>query len=147
MLVRDYMTSTVSTLKDDSTLLEAALMVRQTGKRHVPILSAVNAAPVGILSDRDILRLGPSDLLKDDVEAYNKIFGQTPIAGVMTKNPISVTPDTPVAQVVQLMHSMKIGAVLVVENESLKGIVTISDMLSLLMDLLSTDQPLSAAAF
>lgn len=147
MLVREYMTTTVTTVKDDATLLDAALLVRQTGKRHVPVVSAATGAPVGIVSDRDIARLGPSDLMADDEEQYNQIFGQTPIVSVMTKNPLSVAPDAPILQAVQLMHSMKIGAVLVVEENSLKGILSVSDMLSLLMDMLTTDQPLSAAAF
>ena len=147
MLIRECMTTTLSTLKDDASLLEAAVLVRQTGKRHVPIVSAKTGAPVGIVSDRDIARLGPSDLMGDDEEQYNRVFGQTLVASVMTKNPITMAPDTPVLQAAQTMHSMKIGAILVVENGELEGIVTISDMLSVLMDMLQTDQPLSAAAF
>ena len=38
---------------------------------------------------------------------------------------------------VTILHSKKIGAVLVVENEELVGILTISDMLGLLHELLS----------
>ena len=40
MFVRDYMTRNVTTLADDVKLLDAALMIRRTGKRHVPVVSA-----------------------------------------------------------------------------------------------------------
>ena len=38
--VRDYMTSTVTTLTVDACLLDAAMLIRRTGKRHVPVVSA-----------------------------------------------------------------------------------------------------------
>ena len=50
MLVRDYMTTNVTTLTDDLRLLDAALMIRRTGKRHVPILSATDGTVVGIIT-------------------------------------------------------------------------------------------------
>src|SRR5439155_888607 len=34
MLVRDYMTRKVSSLREDATLLDAALLIRHSGKRH-----------------------------------------------------------------------------------------------------------------
>jgi acetoin utilization protein AcuB len=138
MFVRDYMTRNVTTLADDVKLLDAALMIRRTGKRHVPIVSAETGKVVGIISDRDILRLTPSVLSGEtSEEEYNRVFEETPITRAMTKNPLSVTPDAPVAEAVQLLFSKKIGAVLAMEDGDLKGILTVSDMLGLLSELLT----------
>lgn len=138
MFVRDYMTRNVTTLADDAKLLDAALMIRRTGKRHVPIISAENGKVVGIISDRDILRLTPSILSGDTTEEeYNRVFEDTPITQAMTKNPLSITPDAPVAEAVQMLYSKKIGAVLAMEDGDLKGILTVSDMLGLLSELLT----------
>src|SRR5438128_2462186 len=41
------MTQSVTTLPDDARLLDAALMIRRTGKRHVPIVSAVDGKLLG----------------------------------------------------------------------------------------------------
>ena len=138
MLVRDYMTRNVTTLLDDTKLLDAALMIRRTGKRHVPIVSAQTGKVVGIVSDRDILRLTPSVLSGETTEEeYNRVFEETPITQAMTKNPLSLSPNTPVVDAVQLLFSKKIGAVLAVEDGDLRGILTVSDMLGLLNELLT----------
>jgi acetoin utilization protein AcuB len=138
MFVRDYMTRNVTTLADDVKLLDAALMIRRTGKRHVPIVSAETGKLVGIISDRDILRLTPSILSGETTEEeYNRVFEETPITKAMTKNPLTVSPDTPVVEAVQMLYTKKIGAVLAVEDGDLKGILTVSDMLGLLNELLT----------
>jgi acetoin utilization protein AcuB len=138
MFVRDYMTRNVTTLPDDAKLLDAALMIRRTGKRHVPIVSKDGGKLVGIISDRDILRLTPSVLSSDMTEdEYNRVFEDTPITKAMTRNPLTVTPDTPIVDAVQMLYSKKIGAVVAVENEDIVGILTISDMLGLLTELLA----------
>lgn len=138
MFVRDYMTRNVTTLSDDAKLLDAALMIRRTGKRHVPIVSAASGKLVGIISDRDILRLTPSVLTAEMTEdEYNRVFEDTSITKAMTKNPLTVSPDAPISEAVQLLYSKKIGAVLAVSDGDLKGILTVSDMLGLLNELLT----------
>jgi acetoin utilization protein AcuB len=137
MLVRDYMTATVTTLTDDSKLLDAALMIRRTGKRHVPIVSAKTGKVVGIVSDRDVSRLAPSILSQQSEEEYNEIFENTPISLGMTKEPISVTPDAPISDAVQILYTKKISGLLVMENGELKGILTVTDMLGLLSEMLN----------
>ncbi len=136
MLVRDYMTAKVTTLRDDARLLDAALLIRRTGKRHVPILD-VQDHVVGIISDRDVSRLAPSMLARMTPEDYNSIFEATPITVAMTKDPVIVAPDTPVREAVSILYAKKIGALLVVENGKLAGILTTSDMLGLLNELLN----------
>ncbi len=139
MRVRDYMTTSVTTLPDDSRLLDAALLIRRTGKRHVPILSPEGKV-VGIISDRDVSRLAPSMLAHMTPEDYNRVFESTPITSAMTKSPMMVSPDAPVAEAVALLYTKKIGALLAVEDGKLVGILTVSDMLGLLNELLSGSQ-------
>jgi CBS domain-containing protein len=138
MFVRDYMTRNVTTLADDAKLLDAALMIRRTGKRHVPIISALTGKVVGIVSDRDILRLSPSVLTGETTEEeYNQVFENTPITEAMTPDPISVSPDAPISEAVEVLNLKKISAVLAIQDGDLKGIVTVTDMLGLLNELLS----------
>lgn len=136
VLVRDYMTSSVSSLTEDACLLDAALMIRHSGKRHVPVVTAENKV-VGIISDRDVLRLAPSMLSGLTQEEYNRVFETTPVKVVMTKNPITIAPDAPIAKAVAMLHIKKIGALPVVENEKLVGILTTTDLLGLLHELLA----------
>jgi acetoin utilization protein AcuB len=145
MRVRDYMTTSVTTLPDDARLLDAALLIRRTGKRHVPIVSAEGKV-VGIISDRDVSRLAPSMLAQMTPEDYNRVFEATPITKAMTKDPMMVSPDAPVAEAVSLLYTKKIGALLAVEDGKLMGILTVNYMLGLLNELLSETQTSSEAS-
>lgn len=134
--VRDYMTSTVTTLTVDARLLDAALLIRRTGKRHVPVVSSDGKA-LGIVSDRDVARLAPSVLSPLSPDEYNKIFEGTSVTLAMTKDPITILPDAPVQHAVHIMSSKKISSVLVTEADGkLVGIITVSDLLALLDQLL-----------
>lgn len=145
MYVRDYMTSSVTTLTDDSRLIDAALLIRRTGKRHVPIVDAAGRV-VGIISDRDVARMAPSILGQMTPEEYNSIFEATPITVAMTKNPLTIGPDEPIANAVSQLYSKKIGALLVVQDGKLAGILTVNDMLGLLNELLAEKGNAAGAA-
>lgn len=145
MLVRDYMTSSVTTLTDDSRLIDAALLIRRTGKRHVPIVNGEGKV-VGIISDRDVARMAPSILGQMSPEEYNSIFEATPITVAMTKNPMTIGPDEPIQNAVNLLYSKKIGALIVVKEGKLEGILTVNDMLGLLNELLAEKGNAAGAA-
>jgi acetoin utilization protein AcuB len=130
--VRDYMTSTLTTVTVDARLLDAALLIRRTGKRHVPVVSADGKA-IGIISDRDVSRLAPSVLSHLSADEYNKIFEGTSVTQAMTRDPITIHPDAPVQQAVHIMITKKFSSVLVAESDGkLVGIITVTDLLSLL---------------
>ncbi len=144
-VVRDYMTRNVTTLRVDARLQDAALLIRRTGKRHVPILDDKGKL-VGIISDRDVSRMAPSMLARMTPEEYNTVFEATPITVAMTKNPLTVTPDAPISEAVGVLYTKKIGALLVVEKDELVGILTVNDMLGLLNELLAQGSARMAGA-
>jgi len=138
--VRDYMTSTVTSLTVNARLLDAALLIRRTGKRHVPVVSA-DGKVLGIISDRDVSRLAPSVLSPMGAEEYNKIFEGTSVTLAMTRDPVTIHPDAPVQQAVHIMTSRKFSSVLVTEPDGkLVGIITITDLLGLLDQLLARSE-------
>ena len=133
--VRDIMTEEVHSLAPDEALLEAVLLMRTSGIRHVPVVA--DGVLVGVLSDRDVTKAAPSLLAKTTPENYNTLFKETPISDVMTSDVITVQPEWPVTEVVDLMCERRFGAVVVVdEGKKLVGIVTSIDLLKLLRGLL-----------
>ena len=135
LLVRDFMTSTATSIGQDASLLEAALMVRRSGFRHLPIVEGERL--VGLITDRDINRYAPSLLSNITQEEYNAIFENTPLQRVMVKDPVTVEPATPMREVVAMLHNKKLGCMPVVEDGKLVGIITTTDMLKLLHRLLT----------
>ena len=136
--VRDYMTSDPQTLGMKSTLLDAVLLLRRSELRHIPILD--NDRLVGVLSDRDVARWAPSMLTSLTPQEYNRVFEETPVGKVMTRNPISVSPDAPLAEAVNLMYKHRLGCLMVLEGGRLIGIITVTDMLRALYDLIGSPQ-------
>lgn len=132
--VRDYMTAEPQTLDVQSTLLDAVLMMRRSELRHIPILE--NGQVVGVLSDRDVARFAPSILVTLTAQDYNRVFEETAIAKVMSRNLISTTPDTKLSDVVHEFYTRKLGCLPVLEGGQLVGIITVTDMLRALYDLI-----------
>lgn len=135
-IVRDVMSTNLTTLDHESRLLDAVLLMRSSGYRHIPIVNGEKL--VGIVSDRDVQRASPSLLSKISQEEYNRIFEGTPISRIMVRDPMTVNPATPLRDAVRIVHENKFGCIPVVEGENrLVGMVTVTDLLGVLDRLLS----------
>jgi len=127
-LVRDFMTVPASIISQDSHLIDAALLLRSTGIRHLPIVNGERL--VGIITDREIQRCAPSVLDGTTPEQYNAVFRSTPLTRVMVRNPLFVSPDTPLRDAAALLIEYKYGCLPVVENGRVVGMLTVIDMLT-----------------
>jgi len=132
--VRDFMSSNPETLAPEDRLLDAELLIRRAGVRHIPVVSG--GTLVGLLSERDVRRYAPS-ILDSTPEDYNRIFEQTRIERVMTRDVGTTTPDTPLAEAASLMYSQRSGCLPVMEGGALVGILTRRDVLRFAVDVLS----------
>ena len=137
--VRDYMTPNPEALDVGSTLLDAALLLRRAELRHIPIME--DGHLVGVLTDRDVGRVAPSVLGRVSPQEYNRFFEETLLGKVMTRNPVSIAPEAPLAEAVELLHKNKLGCLPVLDGDSLIGIITVSDMLRALHDLIGGPDP------
>jgi CBS domain-containing protein len=143
MLVRDFMTKDVTTLQETDSLLDARMVFVRSSFRHIPVLSGRKL--VGIVTEHDIRQHSPSLLTGVDQEEYNRVLETTPITRAMTKEPMTVVPEQPVFEAAQVLYSRRFGCLPVVENGELVGIVTTSDMLRLLVQIIQSRGPASRA--
>lgn len=134
MKVSDRMTRNVKTLTPDQNLKEALGVMQRHHIRHVPVVEAEKV--VGIVTDRDVRRATPSLLSGADQEQYERVLTGTKVSQVMTRNPYTVTPSMKVRDVVKILLDRKFESVPVVESNRLVGIMTVTDMLKVLVDLL-----------
>ncbi len=134
MLVRDFMTTEVTTLQETDSMLDARLVFLRSSFRHVPVLRGKKV--VGIVTERDIKQFMPSLLAGMGPEQYNAALETTPVSRAMTKEPMTVRPDQPVFDAAMLLYSKRFGCLPVVENGNLAGIITTTDMLRLLIELM-----------
>jgi len=121
---------------DPSTfLLDAALMLRAGAVRHLLVVK--DDRLVGLLTDRDIQRCAPSRLVPISEEGYNAVFEGTTVSRVMTRDPLTVSPDMPLVTAIGMMQQSRFGCLPVVENGLVVGILTRSDLVDALQRLLS----------
>jgi acetoin utilization protein AcuB len=134
MLVRDIMTTDLATLREDEVLLDATLILARGGFRHIPILNGKRL--VGIVTERDVKHYTPSILSGIPPEEYNRLMATTPLSKIMARDPITIEPSKTVYEAAQTLYDHRIGCLPVVEDGELKGIITSTDMLNLLLQLL-----------
>jgi CBS domain-containing protein len=133
-LVRHVMSRPAITVEPMALLLDAALTLRSSAIRHLPVVE--NGQIVGLLTDRDIQRCAPSRLIPISEDGYNQVFAGTTVSRVMTREPLSVGPDLPLSEAIVLMQQSRYGCLPVVENGAVVGILTRSDLVDALQRLL-----------
>lgn len=134
MRVRDVMTSDVMAVRQDSTARAAFEAMVSAAVRHLPVLDETGRV-VGMISDRDVR--SNAVMLGRRLSADNVVLPDGLTASeLMSPRPVTVGPDASAREAVALMLARRIGALPVVEDDVLLGIVTETDMLRLLMTLL-----------
>ena len=124
--VRDLMTSEVTTLHRNDKLSIADDVMRLGRIRHLPVLDEEDQV-VGIVSQRDLFRGALARALGYGAHAQQKLLGQLVVKEVMTNDPITIAADAPLAEAARVMLKQKIGALVVVEDGRLAGILTEAD--------------------
>ena len=129
------MTREAVCLRDTAPLREAVELVIGRHIRHMPVLDGAGHL-VGIATDRDVKRALPSPLSATAADEYEAILDTTPLSRVMTREPLTVAPETSLADAVNIMLNNRIGGLPVVENGKLMGILTERDVLRVCVELL-----------
>jgi CBS domain-containing protein len=134
-LVSEVMTKDVVSVSEDQTLADLLASMRGMRFRHTPV--ADDGRLVGLLSERDLLRMSSSSLLphRDGDEILHRRFH---VRDVMTKDVATVSPTTTLMHAGALMLEKRIGCLPVVDEKNvLVGIITTSDFLKVAISLLS----------
>lgn len=129
------MTRSVETLSPAQTLREVTELLLTHHIRHLPVVDG-DFRLVGIVSDRDVKRATPSLHSGVDRQSYERVLEETTVAQFMTREPTAIAPDAPLKAVARILVDSKVGALPVVDDGRLVGIVTDIDLLRYLHDTL-----------
>jgi CBS domain-containing protein len=125
MLVRNRMSRPAVTIRQDADF-QKALALMQDGKlRRLPVVNDDDQL-VGIVVERDLL-----------VAAMRYLQSRVEIADIMTRNVVTVSPDTDLNEVARTMLERKIGGLPVLEHGRVVGIITESDIFKRFVELQS----------
>ena len=134
--VEDYMTTELFTVHEEEAIEFVARLMDWQRIRHVLVEDEQHHL-VGLISHRTLLRH-----MADRTEVPE---GGIPVREIMVEDPISVSPDLPTLEAVEMMREHQIGALPVVREDRLVGIITERDFIqiagNLLDDTLKGERP------
>ncbi len=122
--VADLMQADVRTIAADALVSEA---IATLADGHVSALPVLNEAQqlVGVVSSTDILA---AEAEAGDAKAMSRIASHTRVSEIMTTNPKTIGPEADVKLAAQEMLYLDVRRLLVVEDSTLVGIISQSDI-------------------
>ncbi|MBI5434209.1 MAG: CBS domain-containing protein [Planctomycetes bacterium] len=127
MLVRHLMSRGVFTVREDETCRDVLELFRRERIRRAPVVRGDAQELCGILSERDILRVMPTSVAMIEC-AIERGIASPKVAVAMTQHVLTVAPDRHVEEAANLMYLRRIGAVPVVDDGKLVGMLTETDV-------------------
>ena len=136
MKVIDVMTTDPLTVAPTETIGQADELMNTNRIRQLPVVESKEL--VGIVTDRDVRSFLSGSLLEDP-EAREKALNAK-VSEIMTTEPITVSPEDDLEEVVELLIEEKVGGIPVVDKSvGLVGIVTYVDVLRCFLNRLQED--------
>jgi CBS domain-containing membrane protein len=137
--VGDVMTANPSCISPQATLLDLVKLFHAKEFRH-PLVTDADGNLVGVVSDRDVIRcFGPGRYPAEE------ILKRITAAEIMSTDLVTVSPEDPVQQAIELLCGYGINCLPVVSEAKLVGILTSTDLYLVLEMLLKTLDPSSPA--
>jgi CBS domain-containing protein len=119
MLRADHYEKEVATIDADASCQQMAEAMRDEAVGSLVVMQL--GVPVGIVTDRDLLRR---------VIADQRDTGSLVASDIMSRPLVSVTPETPLDDVVSAMAARSIRRIPVVRGKELVGMVSLDDLLA-----------------
>jgi len=129
------MKSNPVTVTPRNAIRTAINLMREGGYRRLPVVD--RGRLVGIITDRDLRRAANSPFVVREQWYDNFILDHIEVGSCMTPNPLTIEPTVPIADAARLMRNHKIGGLPVVTDGQLVGIITETDLLDFLIELLA----------
>jgi acetoin utilization protein AcuB len=128
LTTNDLMTIDPETVTQDAPLREVVAIMNRANIRQVLVVDGLKL--VGIVTDRDVRLAVNSPLTTIEPLEKLELLNGYRAKDCMTPNPRSVAPETPIHSVAELLSVYKFGALPVVKNDELVGIITVTDLLN-----------------
>ncbi len=135
MIVEEIMTIDLVTIKESDSLRRAQELMVEKSIRHLPVVNKKKL--LGIITESDIRGAFVFNDSPKEGKLVNFDPSKMPVKDYMTRDPLTVTPDTNIEDAALVIYRNKIGGLPVVQNGKLEGVVTILDMLGLFIDMMS----------
>jgi acetoin utilization protein AcuB len=141
MRIKDVMTQNPIRVETDTLVIDAQKIMKEKNIRRLCVTKKGKVG--GMVTNHDLLKVSPSPATSLSVWEINYLWGKMKVSDVMTKNPVTVSPDTTFEDALLLGQEKKIGSFPVVDNGMLVGIATESDIVRLVGRILGVKEEVS----
>lgn len=136
MFVKLWMSTDLITIGPDQHLAEAENLLHRHSIRRLPVVE--NDQLIGILTPTNISNGLPSIIDPEHSADRDAIAANIPVRSLMTANPITIGPEDTIEEAASLMRQNKIGGLPIVQGKKLTGIISESNVLDALLEILGT---------
>lgn len=127
--ISEIMTKHIIALNRTNDLESAEVLFKKHKIRHIPVVD--EDAIIGMLSYTDLLRISFADAFNEDEDEIDTVvYNMFSIDQVMAKNLVSVTSNTTIKEVAEILAKKEFHAIPVVDEGKLVGIVTTTDLIN-----------------
>lgn len=126
--VQELMSRPVVTIRADAGWEEAWRLMGARKIRHLPVVDAAGTL-VGIVTDRDLGQLAADPEARGAELDLGAAPSPVTVGRVMTWGVVTARPETEIREAARLMYEQRIGALPVVQDDRVVGILTASDLI------------------
>lgn len=127
--VSTIMTKNIIGLTRSDNLERAEMLFNRYKIKHIPVVSG--EAIIGMLSYTDLMRISLSESPDEENSSVNSVvYNMFTIEQVMVKDVVTVTSETTIKEVAQILADREFHALPIVDDGILIGIVTTTDLLN-----------------
>ncbi len=137
MKVSELMTKNVVTVTPEDMLDKVFILFHFENIRHLPVVTEKGTL-VAVISDRDIKKvLGPRHKTHVQKDGTVLTVSARKVRTIMRRQPLTIGPNEKAADAAAIMVKNNIGALPVIRNKKLVGIITATDVLKAFIDLIN----------
>jgi acetoin utilization protein AcuB len=136
MKIKNWMTRDPLTVEPDTLIIDAKNLMKEHNIRRLPVVKGGKL--VGMVTYRNIIEASPSSATSLSIHELNYLILKLQVKDVMRKNPITVSPEDSVIDVILEGSRKGIGAFPVVDHGKLVGIVTETEILKAMIQIFGT---------
>ena len=139
MLVYERMTRHPITISPSTPVADALQMMRENKVRRFPVLDKKNKL-VGIVTEKELLYASPSPVTSLSIHEIHYLLAKITVDEVMTTDLVTVAEDTTIEEAALSMVDNGVGALPVLRDDQLVGIITETDLFKTFIELFSARQ-------
>lgn len=138
MFVKDRMSVNLVTVTEKTPVLEAGELMRKHDFARLPVVR--EGQLVGIVTREDLLKVSPSKATTLSVWELNYVLSKLTVKEAMSSQPITIAAEVTLEEAALLMRSKGVGALPVMKDGALAGIITESDIFDAFLELMGLRQ-------